>query len=194
MANKLCSIEGCENKYYANGYCRKHYDRVRKHGDPLFTEVDRHGMKKTRVYTSWRGMKSRCLNDKTRDYNNYGGRGIKVCERWMKFSNFYKDMGDCPEGFTLDRIDVNGNYEPSNCRWADKTTQSENRRVFCKNKTGCTGVFKKGNKFVSRIRSNKKEYYLNSHDNLEEAIIARLKGELRYWGYIQQKQFEYLLR
>ena len=73
-------------------------------------------------------MKTRCNNPKHRRYSDYGGRGIKVCERWMDFNNFLADMGERPEGLTLDRIDPNGNYEPGNCRWATDSVQQTNKR------------------------------------------------------------------
>ncbi len=74
-------------------------------------------------------MRRRCNTPTHINFANYGGRGIKVCERWSKFENFLADMGERPEGATLDRIDQNGNYEPTNCRWADAKTQSANRRT-----------------------------------------------------------------
>jgi hypothetical protein len=88
-----------------------------------------HGMYKTPVYQSWDSMIQRCTNPATKKFSDYGGRGIAVCERWLAFENFYADMGDRPEGHTLDRINVNGNYEPGNCRWATAKQQSRNKRT-----------------------------------------------------------------
>ena len=81
-------------------------------------------------YRAWSNMKNRCLNQKSKRYADWGGRGIKVCDRWAQsFEAFYADMGRRPgPKYSLDRIDVNGNYEPSNCRWADAATQRRNRR------------------------------------------------------------------
>jgi hypothetical protein len=81
-------------------------------------------------YRAWHSMKNRCLDKNTKYYHNYGGRGISVCQRWLfSYENFYNDMGQRPSNkHSLDRIDVNGNYEPDNCRWATIKTQALNRQ------------------------------------------------------------------
>lgn len=73
-------------------------------------------------------MKERCLNQKKNNYANYGGRGITLCDRWMNFENFLSDMGERPDGMSIDRINNDGNYEPSNCRWATPYQQRMNQR------------------------------------------------------------------
>lgn len=79
-------------------------------------------------YQIWGGMIKRCTNPKTWAWKYYGGRGIKVCKRWLSFENFYADMGPRPKNLTLDRINNDGNYEPGNCRWVTRKQQTANRR------------------------------------------------------------------
>lgn len=88
-----------------------------------------HGMTGTRTYSAWRNMISRCTNPNVFAYPYYGGRGIHVCERWTNFANFFEDMGDCPVGYSIERVDVNAGYLAGNCKWIPLGDQAKNKRT-----------------------------------------------------------------
>jgi AP2 domain. len=136
------------------------------------------------TYQSWDAMIQRCTNPKTRFFSYYGGRGIAVCERWKRFEDFLSDMGNKPNGTTLERINGDLGYEPRNCKWATRAEQRLNQRPRSKaqrnnHSTGILGVYRRGNKFRARITVNHKVIWLGTFSTVEEAEASRA-------GYVQK--------
>ena len=148
----------------------------------------KHNLSVTKIYLTWKGIKTRTLNPKNKRYSDYGGRGITVCEEWkndfMSFYNWAMSNGYSEE-LSIDRIDNNGNYEPNNCRWATRTIQTRNQRIYKNNSSGYKGVFyiKNKAKYQSYIGVNKNRTYLGLYLTAEDGAIA-------YNNYIIENNLE----
>lgn len=144
----------------------------------------KHGASNTSEYYSWQNMIQRCTKKTSTSYMDYGGRGITVCKRWRNsYSDFIEDMGMKPStGYSIERIDVNGNYEPNNCIWATAAEQSKNKRVNKNSVTGFSGISPRNGKWTARIGADNKRIFLGTFEDFEEAVQARKEAELKYWG------------
>ena len=135
-----------------------------------------HGMTKHRIYHIWIAMMSRCNKKTNKDYKDYGGRGIKVCEEWLDVRVFIKDMfSSYKEGLTIDRIESGGDYCLNNCRWVNQTVQNQNTRVIRRNNTsGYRGVVwhKRVKKWASSVQVEKKRKNLGYFNNAKDGAIA----------------------
>lgn len=150
----------------------------------------KHGMSSLRIHKIWRDMISRCYSKSDYHYQWYGEKGIMICDLWRNkeygFVNFYNwaiDNG-YNDKLTIDRINVSGNYEPKNCRWATHIEQCHNRGLSKRNKSGYTGVHydKQNHKYIATITNNYKQIKLGYFNDIESAIKARKKAEIKYWN------------
>lgn len=127
------------NKARRNGlqtYCKPCTRKRYLERTPNYHRCENHGKYNTKTYQCWADMKGRCANQNNRSYVNYGGRGITVCERWLSFTNFLSDMGERPEGLSLERMDNDAGYSPENCKWATRSEQNKNKRYSSRSKEG----------------------------------------------------------
>lgn len=143
--------------------------------------------KKNRLYSIWSDMRKRCNNKNNKEFHNYGGRGIKVSDEWernyLKFHEWAIDNG-YSDDLTLDRIEVNGNYESTNCKWSTWSEQGQNKRLSPRNTSGISGVTfnKKRGLYTVRIGTGGKRIYVGDYPTIEEARNARIEAEKCYWG------------
>lgn len=143
----------------------------------------------TKLYKTWQGMKARIFNSNEKCFNNYGGRGISICEEWLQFKNFrdWALSNGYDELLTIDRINNDGNYEPSNCRWVTNKVQQRNKRILkSTNKSGYKGVcwFKNTNRWVVKICVDYKVIHLGYYN-------TPLEGAIAYNKYIDENNLEH---
>ena len=144
-----------------------------------------HGMSDTPTYESWLNMKQRCYNPNNPGYHNYGGRGIKVADSWLNsFTNFLSDMGERPEGLTLEREDVDGDYEPSNCVWDTREVQARNQRSTVLSEEIVADIRDKKSKGWSCRQVE--EYYFNIN---RSTLVGAYHGH--NWKNINTKKLNY---
>lgn len=191
----ICIVNGCTRKHYCMGYCRMHYSRVRRGTKDIEHIVYDLRSKYRDEYNIWIAMKQRCYYSRCIGYKNYGGRGIKVCDRWLEetygFKNFLDDMGPRPKGkynsgfakYSIDRIDVNGDYCPENCRWVDRYVQASNTRAGSRGDSQTIGVWqvhaKYGDYWVATIGVDGKQI-IKWAKSEEDAIKLRKEMEKEY--------------
>ena len=150
------------------------------HRELLSALSSTHHSSGTRLYNIWCNIKGRCKNSSHRDYCNYGGRGISLCKEWDNSFETFRDWAynnGYSDTLSIDRINVDGNYEPTNCRWTDSYTQNSNKRLNSCNKTGYSGIDFRENekKYVVRKTIRGTRYYIGYFNTLEEAVIAKQK-------------------
>lgn len=192
-----CSFELCNNNTKTRGLCKGHYEqfRAKKPLRMLQTNELYENRRDQSEYKIWVNMRYRCNNVDGAHYKDYGGRGIKVCDRWNDYDLFMEDMGKRPSpSHSIERIDVNGDYEPSNCKWATYIEQNRNTRMRSTNTSGVKGIFwdKRLKAWQAKIKINGKRIHLKSTPDKNIAIAERLRAEYKYWGVVSSAS-EYLI-
>lgn len=150
--------------------------------------IEQHGMSGTKEHSTWCGIVSRTQYECASTREWYYDKGIGMSDEWRKsFTKFYEDMGPCPEGFTIDRIDPAGDYCKENCRWASIELQSINKGRFKNNTSGTTGVSQtKTGSYVAYIYWKWERIHLGTFKTIEEAIDARKQAEEKYWSEVNE--------
>jgi hypothetical protein len=180
-------------QHLVNGHVRScgclHVERNREKLARLNASMNResHSETKTRLYHIWISIKSRCFDEHSTSFPNYGGRGITVCQEWASSYLSFKEwavVNGYNDKLSIDRINVDGNYCPDNCRWATGSVQQFNKRKPRRNTSGYVGISwnKKEKVWVAYITKDYIMHHLGSFHSLDEAIAARKAAEYQYFG------------
>jgi hypothetical protein len=183
---RQCSVTDCTNPHEARGYCQKHYTRWWNYGNvDTVKYIKIPNRQNSGAYKSYRAMISRCYTQSGKFYKYYGGRGITVHKSWLGpygYVQFLRDMGERPEGYTLDRKNSNGNYGPKNCQWSDRQQQALNRGIQSNNTSGSKGVslHKATGRWSAYLNRDGKKKHLGYFKTMQEAVTARIQAVLEY--------------
>ncbi len=160
----------------------------------MLSHGETRGRSMTREYRAWSAMLRRCNNPNYAHYAMYGGRGVRVAREWLSYEQFLADMGRCPSKHSLDRVDVDGPYSASNCRWTLHVTQVRNRRTY-KVRDLPKGVYRNhAGWFVASVAINSRNIHLGTAMSAGAALRLRLAGEIaHYRGYVPRDRGDFEL-
>ena len=146
-----------------------------------------HGLSQTRAYAAWFHMRHRCSGSSEKDFEYYQGKGVTYSDKWETIEGFFDDMGECPPGYELERLDGSLGYSAENCVWADEFTQAQNRKTFKNNTSGKTGVTwsEQRGKWRVILFHNKIKYDGGFYSDFGAAVKAREKLEIEHLGQIK---------
>ncbi len=178
----ICKLDGCLKEAKKGTVCSMHRARKERHGNYSYTSFD--GRSKHPMYRRWNAMVERCTKEYSSAWKNYGGRGIRVCDRWLGrkgFDNFIEDVGMPPsKEYTLDRIDNDKGYSPDNVRWALKDIQAHNQRA--RSVSGHMGVYRFRGKWRCSVSRGNNNLYGGTFTSKKQAILKYKKLERQLYG------------
>ncbi len=199
ITKATCSVDGCDRPVHGWTYCDPHYKRYRKYGDATYGGriKIKDGRTKDPRFVRYCNMKQRCYNSRYAEFYLYGGRGIKICDDWRDdFASFIRDMGPLPSPLhEIDRIDTDGNYEPSNCRWATPNLNAVNRRAPTSRSGFLNVIYRRSlprRRYVVYLKVMQQRVYVGRFDTDLEAAWMADQYRIALWGEDVPLNLEYI--